>query len=348
MFERKYFDRSLFLGLDKEFLISPISTSASIGERIRLRCQPPHGSPSPSVYWTKDEKNLSLPLDHHDLVFSSVQKSDFGSYRCIASNGLLRQSSPAYLTEFHRPKITLQPSTSRIDAHRKQSIHLECHIDNDQYQLEWHFQDQIFLNHTIDIPSIEFNQSGLYTCIARYDKYTFREEIFLAVSDRIDGKVYSRSNLTVFLGRSALIDCPLPFHSDKKIRWQIFNQSTANNRIQFDSIDTNQYRIQIPRIEELHHQHVVLQCSYANQSSEGLIQLNLQQVQPPPIISYVPNNQTVPIGVEVRFPCQSNDQMQIQWWFTSTNRPYRNIKIDNNRKYRIDINQDLIIRHLEK
>jgi len=323
-----------------------MSTSASIGERIRLRCQPPHGSPSPTVYWTKDGKNVSIPLDHHDLVFSSIEKSDFGLYRCLASNGLLRQSSPAYLTEFHRPKISLQPSTSRIDLRRGQSVHFECHIDNDEYELEWHFQDKIFPNHTIDIPSIEFDQSGLYTCIGRLDKYSFNEQILIAVHDREDEKVFSQSNLTVFLGQSALIDCQLPFHPEKNISWTILNQSTID-QIQFDSVDTNQYRLKIARIKDFHN-NVVLQCSYQNQSSQGLVQLNLQRVQPPPIISYIPNNQTVPIGVEVRFPCQSNDQMNIQWTFTPTNRPYKIIKIDNNRKYRIDPNHDLIIRHVEK
>ncbi|CAF4737688.1 unnamed protein product, partial [Rotaria sp. Silwood1] len=135
--------RIQFLKLDKEFPVSPISTSASLGERIRLRCQPPYGSPNPIVYWIKDGKNLSVPLDHYDLILPSIQKSDFGSYRCIASNGLIRQSSIAYLTEFHRPKLTIQPSSSRIDLHRGQSIDLQCHINNDQYDIEWHFNNKI-------------------------------------------------------------------------------------------------------------------------------------------------------------------------------------------------------------
>ena len=332
-----------FLGLDKEFLISPVSTSAPIGEQIRFRCQPPHGSPSPTVYWTKDGKNLSIPLDHHDLVLSSIQKFDFGIYRCIASNGLLRQSSPAYLTEFHRPKISLQPSTSRIDLRRGQSLHLECHIDNDQYTLEWHFQEQSFPNQTIDISAIEFHQSGVYICIGRSDKYAFSEQILVAVHDRESAKIFSRSNRTVCLGQSASLDCQLPFHPEKKISWTILNQSVID-QIKFD---TNGYHLKIPRIKEIH-QYIFFQCSYEHQPSEGLIQLNLRQVQPPPIISYVPNNQTVPIGVEVEFPCQSNDQNKIQWSFTPSNRPYKTIKIDNNRKYRMDTNHGLIIRHVDK
>ncbi|CAF4545490.1 unnamed protein product, partial [Rotaria magnacalcarata] len=78
----------------------------------------------------------------------SIQQADFGSYRCLAFNGLLRQSSTAYLTEFHRPRITIQPSslTSRMDLRRGQSIDLQCHIDNEQYKVEWHFGNKIIRN----------------------------------------------------------------------------------------------------------------------------------------------------------------------------------------------------------
>lgn len=326
-----------------------MSTIASIGERIHLHCKPPYGSPNPIVYWTKDGKNVSIPLNHHDLIISSIKKSDFGIYRCIASNGLIRQSSPVYLTEFHRPKIIIQPTKSRIDLHRGQSIHLECHIDNDQYEIEWYFQNKIIRNLTIDISSIGFDQSGIYKCIGRYQSYSFDEQILLAVYDREikndEEKVFSQSNLTVFLGQSALIDCQLPFHSEKNISWTILNQTN----IKYDYLDTNQYRLKIDSIQKFHDK-IFFQCSYQNQiqQSQGLIQLNLEQIPSPTIISYIPNNQTVPIGVEVTFSCESKNENPIQWWFVSTNRRYKTIKIHNNRKYRIEPNQDLIIRHTEK
>jgi hypothetical protein len=112
----------MILELEKEFLISPLSTSVSIGERVRLRCEPPYGSPLPIVYWTKDGKNVSIPLDHHDLVIPSTRSTDFGAYRCIAINGLVRQSAIAHLTEFHRPKIHIRPSAIRIDIQRGESV----------------------------------------------------------------------------------------------------------------------------------------------------------------------------------------------------------------------------------
>ncbi|CAF3856734.1 unnamed protein product [Adineta steineri] len=344
--------RIQFLKLDKEFIISPISTSASLGERIHLSCQPPYGSPTPKVYWTKDEKNLSLPLDNYDLILPSIQISDFGSYRCIASNGLIRQSSVANITEFHQPKITIQPSSSRIDVRLGQAINLQCEIDNKQYTIEWHFQNKIIRNNTIDILSIEFNQSGIYTCIGRYEKYTFNEQILLAVYEHeiINNEeiFYSESNLTVFAGRSAIIECQLPFNSDNEITWMITNHTEINN-ITFDFLDKNQYRFKIHPIKD-YHKNILFKCSYENKlkQSQGLIQLNVEKVLPPPIVSYIPNNQTVPIGVQVILSCESNNEDSIQWSFTPYNRPYKTIKVINNRKYRIEKNHDLIIRHPEK
>ncbi|CAF4042280.1 unnamed protein product, partial [Rotaria sordida] len=93
-----------------------------------------------------------------------------------------------------------------------------------------------------------------------------------------------------------------------------------------------------------------------NIHNQGLIKLNVEHTQLPPIISYIPNNQTVSIGVEVLFSCQSNNDVNIQWWFIPYNRPYKIIKINNNnnnnnnnnQKYRIETNHDLIIQHVEK
>ena len=343
----------LSLELDKEFLVSPKSISASIGERIRLRCQPPDGSPMPVVYWTKNGKNLSVPLDRYDLVLSSIKQSDFGSYRCIASNGLVRQSSLAYLTEFHRPNITIQPSSSRIDLYRGQSIHLKCHIDNDQYKIEWHFKNKITQTNDIYISSIEYNQSGIYTCVGCFEEFSFNKQILVAVYDRqiFNGreKVFSQSNVTVFVGRSAIIDCQLPFNSKQKISWTIVNRSKIDDR-KLTYVDKNQYRLKIHRIKEFYN-NTLFQCSYQDKNipSQGLIQLNVKQSTSPPIISFLPNNQTVLIGVQVILLCQSNDKTHhIQWWFIPDNYPYKTIKINNNQKYEIKINQGLIIQHVDK
>lgn len=356
--------RTLFVEFDKDFPVSPTSTTASIGERVRLRCEPPHGAPKPTVYWTKDGKNLSIPLDHHDLILSAVQQSDFGTYRCIGFNGrLIRQSAPAYLTEFHRPKISIRPTVSRLDVLRGKSIDLQCHVesvnDDDQYEIEWHYGHRngpvLGRSNRLDIASVQFNHSGLYVCLVIYNsgrkRHLFSEEISLAVHERSGEKVFSQTNLKVYAGRSAILECQLPLNSNEKITWTIVNRSdlSLDNQHRFEYLDENQYRLRIIRVEEFDND-LSLECSYQRQKSrsQGLIKLQLERIEPPPILIYVPNNQTVPIGVEVLFSCQTKEKTKVQWWFIGNSRSHKSIPIETNQKYRIETNHDLIIRHVNK
>jgi hypothetical protein len=308
-----------------------------------------------------------MPLDHHDLILPSIQPIDFGSYRCIASNGLIRQSSIAHLTEFYRPKIYIRPLTSRIDIQRGKSIDFQCQVesinDDDQYQIEWHYAHKngkiIGRNNRIDIPSVQYNHSGLYICLVIYNsgrrRHVFSEEIFLAVYERLTGnneeKLYSQTNLNVYAGRSAIIDCQLPLNSEENISWSIVNRSdiSVENNNRFDYIDKNGYRLKIRRIEEFDND-LLFECYYQNkkQLNQGFVKLHVERIEPPPIIIYVPNNQTVPTGVEVIFPCQTKENTKIQWIFISNSRSHKSIKIENNKKYKIETNHDLIIRHADK
>ena len=356
-----------FLELDKEFPVSPASTTASIGERLRLRCEPPHGSPTPVVYWTKDGKNLSTPLDRHDLILPSVQASDFGAYRCIASNGVVRHSPMAHLTEFQRPKIHIRPSSTRVDVHRGKAVDFQCQVesvnDDDQYQIEWHYESQnggiIGRNNRFEIPSVQFNQSGIYVCVVTYNsgrrRHFFSEQVLLAVHERLPSsngeKLVSQSQANVYAGRPALLDCQLPLNLAETIIWSIVNRTDVSltNSNRFEYVDKNQYRLKIRCVEELDND-LLFECYYRNKKSlsQGLIRLQVGRLESPPIIVHVPNNQTVPIGVEVILPCQTKETSKIQWWFTSSARPFKSIKVENSKKYRIESNHDLIIRHVEK
>ena len=73
--------------------MSPVTTSASIGDNVILGCSPPDGYPTPVVRWIKDGEFLDLSsankfqiVGSGNLVISSVQKSDAGWYICSARN----------------------------------------------------------------------------------------------------------------------------------------------------------------------------------------------------------------------------------------------------------------------
>lgn len=157
--------------------------------------------------------------------------------------------------------------------------------------------------------------------------------------------------MNTYIGRSAILNCQLPLNTNEKILWSIVNRSdiSIENNHRFNYLDKNHYQLKIQRIEEYDND-LVFECYYENKKSlsQCLIQLHIEKFEPPPILIYVPNNQTVPNGVEVLFPCQTKDKTKIQWWFIPTNHPHKLIKIETNKKYRIENNHDLIIRHAEK
>jgi hypothetical protein len=206
---------------------------------------------------------------------------------------------------------------------------------------------------------VQYNDSGIYVCVVSYTsgrkRHLFSEEILLAVHERFilnnEEKIFSQTNLNVYAGRSAILDCQLPFKSDENISWSILNRSdiSLGNNNRFDYIDKSSYRLKIRRIEEFDND-LIFECYYQDkkQLSQGLIKLHVQRIESPPIIIYVPNNQTVPIGVEVIFPCQTKTKTNIQWWFISNSRLHKTVKIENNKKYKIETNHDLIIRHADK
>ena len=83
--------------------MSPVTTSASIGDNVILFCAPPNGHPTPVVRWIKDGEFLDLSsankfkiVGSGKLVISSVQKSDAGWYICSARNlAGTRDTNPA-------------------------------------------------------------------------------------------------------------------------------------------------------------------------------------------------------------------------------------------------------------
>ena len=81
------------LDMQHDFSLSPVTTTASIGENVILGCSPPDGHPTPVVRWIKDGEFLDLSsankfqiVGNGNLVISSVKKADAGWYVCSARN----------------------------------------------------------------------------------------------------------------------------------------------------------------------------------------------------------------------------------------------------------------------
>lgn len=91
--------------LEKVFAEEPQSASIHLGDTMMFSCQI-NGLPTPDVRWFKDDAELESPhsnyVVHYDNVLElrSVQFSDFGRYRCRASNKDRQKfSRTAHLTQ---------------------------------------------------------------------------------------------------------------------------------------------------------------------------------------------------------------------------------------------------------
>lgn len=94
--------------LRKQFETPPYSQQVAVGSSVQMRCLPPKGKPTPTIYWLKGDrridpdkdKNFLLSGDNH-LIVVSAQTGDSGNYTCAAENiASTRYSDPATLTVF--------------------------------------------------------------------------------------------------------------------------------------------------------------------------------------------------------------------------------------------------------
>ncbi|XP_020013403.1 roundabout homolog 4 isoform X3 [Castor canadensis] len=84
--------------LQEDFQIQPQDTVATVGEQVILECGPPWGYPQPAVSWWKDGKPLALQPGRHtvsrgSLLLARAEKSDVGTYMCVAINNAGQRES---------------------------------------------------------------------------------------------------------------------------------------------------------------------------------------------------------------------------------------------------------------
>ncbi|XP_031526239.2 roundabout homolog 4 isoform X1 [Vicugna pacos] len=86
--------------LREDFQIQPRDIVATVGEQMVLECGPPWGHPEPTVSWWKDGKPLALQPGRHSvsrgsLLMARAEKSDTGTYMCVATNSAGQRESRA-------------------------------------------------------------------------------------------------------------------------------------------------------------------------------------------------------------------------------------------------------------
>ncbi|XP_036894126.1 roundabout homolog 4 isoform X2 [Sturnira hondurensis] len=100
--------------LQEDFQIQPQDTVATVGEQLILKCQPPRGHPEPTVSWWKDGKPLALQPGRHtvsrgSLMMLRAEKSDEGTYMCMATNDAGQRESRAARVAVQEPQGYREP-----------------------------------------------------------------------------------------------------------------------------------------------------------------------------------------------------------------------------------------------
>ncbi|XP_068713160.1 muscle, skeletal receptor tyrosine protein kinase-like [Montipora foliosa] len=147
------------------------------------------GDPPPSVIWTKNGEelklaensrvNVSSTSNNHSLIFTGIQRSDAGEYRCSASNreGNLT-SSPATLTVHSPPEFTINPRNAI--AIKGENVTLRCKVyGNPVPDVKW-TKDEKYISgnermivsdfgantSSLTITDIVPGDTGQYRCVA--------------------------------------------------------------------------------------------------------------------------------------------------------------------------------------
>ncbi|XP_017379446.1 roundabout homolog 4 isoform X1 [Cebus imitator] len=100
--------------LREDFQIQPRDTVAVVGEQMTLECGPPWGHPEPTVSWWKDGKPLALQPGRHtvsggSLLMARAEKSDAGTYMCVATNSAGHRESRAARVSIQEPQDYTEP-----------------------------------------------------------------------------------------------------------------------------------------------------------------------------------------------------------------------------------------------
>lgn len=173
--------------LKNEFRANPQSTQAVVGSRVTLNCLPPKGLPEPVISWQKGNNTISIQEDGRlsihpagDLVIDNVQRSDSGTYKCVATNMVgTVVSNLANLIVQERPVFTKKPDNQTVQEGA--SVHFHCEATGEPLpKISWRRQkgqmpvgraelkpesdDPRYSSQTLTIKKIRPSDSGTYIC----------------------------------------------------------------------------------------------------------------------------------------------------------------------------------------
>jgi len=93
-----------------EITTHPSNETKTEGDNVTLTCNAT-GNPAPTISWTRDGSPLDIngnssrigfSLDEKELTITNVNRTDSGEYRCVAENGVGKDTSNAAKLDVQR------------------------------------------------------------------------------------------------------------------------------------------------------------------------------------------------------------------------------------------------------
>ena len=103
--------------MEEDFLTEPMDEVSYEGDTVEMRCDPPRGEPSASVYWLKDGNEIDTSRDSSrfqlsndfSLLILMSKREDAGNYVCVAFNQIEKRfSKPARLTLLGKIRLKIK------------------------------------------------------------------------------------------------------------------------------------------------------------------------------------------------------------------------------------------------
>lgn len=220
--------------IENEFLREPQSKTASVGETVIFSCQPPNGSPKPSVTWFKDKKEVIFSqriqlIDGNDLRIEQIAWGDAGSYTCVATSlAFEKSSSPALLRVRQRPYFLVAPESQTVPING--AVELACHVSGDpQPSITWRrdppvptipsSRSVLLSDGSLKITNVQLEDAGDYMCQASSEGGVVEAVAHLTITSP-PGFVLTPPGNAVFLeGTRVNLACIAIGSPTPEIRW---------------------------------------------------------------------------------------------------------------------------------
>ena len=227
--------------LRSQFLLSPQSVKAVLGDAAVFECRPPRGSPEPRVSWWKDGVEIPRTRNSNDrirylsngnLEIVDIKKQDNGHYVCQADNAAdTKKTHPAILEVLEKPRITVAPentTTSEGDL-----VQFKCRaVGNPSPMIFWSRRNsassrplpsraQIVNADTLVINPIAEEDAGTYVCQARNEAGTDTKEALLRVNSKPSFRVTPSPTTVAAQGRTVVVECQARGYPLPAVYWQL-------------------------------------------------------------------------------------------------------------------------------